>query len=97
MPDGKSQAVVQAFLNEASATAEQLGPLAQAVQRFPAVPLTVQRVANVERAQLLVEARSRVALQRFLEAWRPLLHATRALPAHRGVIRWAIDVDPMAI
>ncbi len=95
--DAKSQEVAQAFLNDASAVAEQLGLLASAVQRFPAVPLTVQRVANVERAQLLVEAQSRMALQRFLVAWQPLLHSTRAEPRHRGVIRWAIDVDPLAI
>ncbi len=95
--DAKSQAAAQAFLNDASAAAGQLGPLAAAVLRFPAVPLSVQRVANVERAQLLVESASRVALQRFLAAWQPLLHDTRRLPAHRGVIRWAIDVDPLAI
>ena len=95
--DARSQDVAQAFLNAASAVAGQLGPLASAVQRFPAVPLTVQRVANVERAQLLLEAPSRMALQRFLAAWHPLLHAMRAEPRHRGVIRWAIDVDPLAI
>ena len=95
--DAKSQQTAQAFLHDASAAAEQLGPLNAGVQRFPAVPLPVQRVANVERAQLLVEASSRAALQRFLAAWQPLLHETRRLPAHRGIIRWAIDVDPLAI
>ena len=95
--DAKSQDIAQAFLNEASAVAAQLGPMAELVQRFPAVPLAIQRVANVERAQLLLEAGTRAALQRFLAAWQPLLHETRGLPAHRGVIRWAIDVDPLAI
>jgi primosomal protein N' (replication factor Y) len=57
----------------------------------------VQRVANVERAQMLVECPSRAALQRFLSAWHVLLHATRALPEHKGLIRWAVDVDPLAI
>jgi primosomal protein N' (replication factor Y) len=32
-------------------------------------------------------------LQRFLAAWRVELHALRG----RGLIRWAIDVDPLAI
>jgi primosomal protein N' (replication factor Y) len=59
------------------------------------VPMSVQRVANVERAQLLVESASRPALQRFLADWSPRLHALRA--AHKGLIRWAIDVDPLAI
>jgi len=59
------------------------------------VPPPVSRVADVERLQMLVESRSRVALQRLLAAWLPQLHALRA--AHKGVLRWAIDVDPMTI
>ena len=55
--------------------------------------MPVQRVANVERAQMLVESDSRPALQKFLAQWHPALHATRP----RGLIRWAIDVDPLAI
>jgi primosomal protein N' (replication factor Y) (superfamily II helicase) len=55
--------------------------------------MSIQRVADVERAQLLVEGASRSALQRFLAQWRPALHATR----ERGLIRWAVDVDPLAI
>jgi primosomal protein N' (replication factor Y) len=61
------------------------------------VPLAIQRVANVERAQMLLESQHRTALQRFLAAWQPLLHATRTDPAHKGLIRWLIDVDPLAI
>jgi primosomal protein N' (replication factor Y) len=59
--------------------------------------MSLQRVANVERAQMLVESDSRVALQRFLAAWQDVLRQTRALPAHKGLIRWAVDVDPLAI
>jgi len=54
-------------------------------------------VANVERAQMLVESDSRAALQRFLAAWQPVLHALRRTPEGKGVIRWLIDVDPHAI
>ena len=64
---------------------------------YPAVPLTVQRVANVERAQLLIEASSRNALQRFLSAWQPVLHSCRSHPEARGLIRFAVDVDPLSI
>jgi primosomal protein N' (replication factor Y) len=53
----------------------------------------IQRVANVERAQMLVESASRPALQRFLSAWRPVLQSTR----EKGLIRWAVDVDPLQI
>ena len=60
-------------------------------------PLAVQRVANVERAQMLLESPSRAALQHFLSAWQPLLHATRAAPEHKGLVRWLVDVDPLAI
>ena len=64
---------------------------------FPPVPLAVQRVANVERAQMLLESPQRGALQRFLAAWQPLLHATRAQPEHKGLVRWLVDVDPLSI
>jgi primosomal protein N' (replication factor Y) len=45
--------------------------------------------------QMLVESASRTRLQRWLSAWLPRLHALRA--AHKGLARWAIDVDPQAI
>jgi primosomal protein N' (replication factor Y) len=90
--DARSQEVAQAFLKAASAAAASLDDAGH-VTLYPPVPLPVQRVANVERAQLLVESTSRAALQRFLGAWQPLLHATR----EKGMIRWAVDVDPLAI
>ncbi len=59
--------------------------------------MTVQRVANVERAQMLIESPSRAALQRFLAHWHEMLHAIRQAPEGKGLIRWAVDVDPLAI
>jgi primosomal protein N' (replication factor Y) len=59
--------------------------------------MTIQRVANIERAQMLVESPSRAALQQFLSAWQNVLHATRSLPECKGLIRWAVDVDPLTI
>jgi primosomal protein N' (replication factor Y) len=59
--------------------------------------MTIQRVANVERAQMLIESPNRVALQRFLTAWQEVLQATRQQPEARGLIRWAVDVDPLTI
>lgn len=55
------------------------------------IPMTMTRVANVERAQLLVESGSRPALQAFLKEWMRLLRAmkTRA--------RWSLEVDPVDI
>lgn len=90
--DARTQEVAQAFLNAASAQAAGL-PDADRVTLYSAVPMTVQRVANVERAQMLIESQHRIALQRFLAAWQPVLHATR----EKGLIRWAVDVDPLTI
>lgn len=94
--DARTQETAQAFLNAASAAADAL-PGADRVTRYPAVPLTIQRVANVERAQMLIESGSRAALQRLLAQWQPLLHALRRQPEGKGVIRWLVDVDPQSI
>jgi primosomal protein N' (replication factor Y) len=90
--EARTQEAAQAFLAAAVAAAQAL-PAAPQVTLYSPVPMTVQRVANVERAQLLVECASRPALQRFLAGWLPILRATR----EKGLIRWAIDVDPLAI
>jgi len=102
--DARTQEAAQAFLNTASATAqnemvqwEGWGAVLAQITLYPAVPMTVQRVANVERAQMLVESPSRTALQQFLGAWQAVLHATRQIPEAKGLIRWAVDVDPLAI
>jgi primosomal protein N' (replication factor Y) len=83
-----------AFLRAAAESAAEL-PGAGDVMIYPPVPPPVARVANVERMQMLVESNSRTALQRLLGAWQPALLALRA--QHKGVLRWAVDVDPLAI
>ena len=90
--EARTQEAAQAFLKAASAAAQELDG-ADRVTLYSAVPMSVQRVANVERAQMLVESASRNALQRFLAAWQPVLQATR----EKGLIRWAVDVDPLVI
>jgi primosomal protein N' (replication factor Y) len=82
------------FLRAAAEAATEL-PDAPHVMVYPPVPPPVARVADVERMQMMVESASRVALQRFLAAWLPSMHALRA--AHKGVLRWAVDVDPLGI
>jgi primosomal protein N' (replication factor Y) len=64
---------------------------------YPAIPSAIQRVANVERAQMLVESDSRAALQQFLGAWGEVLAQCRERAECKGVIRWAVDVDPLGI
>ena len=94
--DARTQAAAQAFLNIAAEQAAGL-PYREQITLYPAVPLTIQRVANIERAQLLVESASRGALQRFLAAWQPVLQACRSAPEAKGLVRWAVDVDPLSI
>jgi primosomal protein N' (replication factor Y) len=94
--DARTQDAAQAFLNAASVSADELEG-ADRVTRYPAVPLAIQRVANVERAQMLLESASRAALQRVLTGWQPLLHELRRAPEGKGVIRWLVDVDPHSI
>ena len=98
--EARTQEVAQAFLNNASAAAQAQLTLLQGFEHitlYPAVPMMIARVANVDRVQMLVESPSRAALQRFLSAWHEVLHATRALPESKGLIRWAVDVDPLLI
>jgi primosomal protein N' (replication factor Y) len=96
--DARTAAVAQAFLADGAAEAEAeaaaLG-LAAAVRVYRPVPPPVAKVADVERMQLLLESPSRTALQRLLAAWLPRLDALK--PRHKGLLRWAVDVDPVAI
>jgi primosomal protein N' (replication factor Y) len=102
--EARTQEAAQAFLNLARACALEdmaqwpgWAPILEQVFVYPAVPMSIQRVANVERAQMLVESPSRAALQKFMAAWHGVLQTTRSDPACKGLIRWAIDVDPLAI
>jgi primosomal protein N' (replication factor Y) len=75
------------FLREARDEA----PAEPEVRVFDPVPMALQRLAGVERAQLLVEADRRGPLQAFLRAW------LEGLRARRSRIRWQIEVDPQEI
>jgi primosomal protein N' (replication factor Y) len=55
------------------------------------IPMTMTRVHNVDRAQLLVESNSRPALQAFLTVW------VDALRAMKSRVRWSLEVDPLDI
>ena len=96
--EAKAQDVAQGFLNAAITAALQAQLEGHDhITAYPAVPMTIQRIANIERAQMLVESASRTALQRFLAAWQPVLFETRRQGEFKSLIRWAIDVDPLAI
>jgi primosomal protein N' (replication factor Y) len=55
------------------------------------IPMTMTRVANQDRAQLLVESASRPRLQAFLKEWVPALKSIKAKT------RWTLEVDPVDI
>ncbi|TFW25770.1 primosomal protein N' [Duganella callida] len=55
------------------------------------IPMTMTRVHNVDRAQLLVESPSRPALQAFLKEW------MRALRDLKSRVKWSLEVDPLDI
>jgi primosomal protein N' (replication factor Y) (superfamily II helicase) len=96
--DARTPEAARAFLQAAAELASTL-PGAEHVMVYPPVPMGVARVADVERMQMLAESASRTALQRFLAAWVPALHALRRTHrvADERILRWAIDVDPSAI
>ena len=55
------------------------------------IPMTMTRVHNVDRAQLLVASASRPALQGFLKEW---LAALREMKTR---VKWSLEVDPLDI
>ena len=98
LPPYTYQAMLRAESNSLKASLEFLGQArgiltelsgSDAVTIYDAVPMTLMKKANAERAQLLIEALQRPALLRILPA---LMHALRALK-WRG--SWHIEVDPL--
>ena len=86
--ESKDAEIARAFLQDAAAV-----PAPAGLSCYEPVPPPVAKVADVERLQLLVESSSRPLLQHWLAAWVPQLHALKA--RHKGLIRWAVDVDPL--
>ncbi|GHT88337.1 primosomal protein N' [Betaproteobacteria bacterium] len=64
-----------------------------AIRLADPVPMRLTRLARRERAQLLLEADQRGALQDFLARW---LEALRAQRTHHE-LRWHIDIDPLEV
>ena len=64
---------------------------------YDPVPMRMVKLAGRERAQLLIESPSRLALQNFLNAWLPKISAGRGMTRGHapGGIRWGVEVDPL--
>lgn len=86
--EAKTLAAALDFLRSAAAEGED----AAGITIYDPVPMTLTRLMNVERAQLMVESSSRPALQAFLTGWSAWLYAN----AQRSV-RWHLEVDPLEI
>jgi primosomal protein N' (replication factor Y) (superfamily II helicase) len=90
--EGRTLEAALDFLGAASAEFAGLAG-AERVTVYDAVPLTIVKVFNVHRAQLLLECASRAVLQNALRAWQPALRSLKV----KGVIRWNVEVDPLDI
>ena len=75
-----------AFLRDAA----RMVPVPEEVRVYDPVPSVITRRADFERARLIIQSRSRPALQAFLAAWRDALE--RQAPKD---LRWHLDVDPI--
>lgn len=64
------------------------------VRVYDPVPMPLERLAGVERAQLLLDSASRRALQQALGDW---LEQLRAIKSDGARARWQLEVDPLEI
>jgi primosomal protein N' (replication factor Y) len=87
--EAPEMAVALAFLQAAVALLDPAGH--PDIALFDPVPMRMARLANLERAQLLVESLSRPALQQFLPQWRAGIEQLKK-PAR---LRWHLEVDPL--
>ncbi len=60
---------------------------------YDPIPLRIVRIANIERAQILIESLNRMTLQNFLKIWKIYLPEL----AKQYNVRWRIEVDPIEI
>jgi primosomal protein N' (replication factor Y) len=79
---------VREFFRAATAASE---TLTHNLAVYDPVRPRMERLKGMERAQLLIQAGARPALQKFLRSWVTML---RALP-QASKVRWSVDVDPL--
>lgn len=104
-PPFASQAIVRAEAKRLDTVLEflkRIRTLAEKDQQtevflYDPVPMRMVKLAGRERAQLLIESPSRIALQSFLNDWLPKISAGRGMTrgAAPGGVRWSVEVDPL--
>ncbi|AAQ58799.1 primosomal protein N' [Chromobacterium violaceum] len=90
--DSPELARATAFLRQARETLE---PLAEGVLISGPAPALMARLAQRERAQLVLESPQRGALHRLLDSLPPMLDGLAK--AHGRALRWSLDVDPQEL
>ncbi|MBC7861182.1 MAG: primosomal protein N' [Burkholderiaceae bacterium] len=96
LPPYLFQALLRAEAPKLAAAIEFL-ELAKSYADYPGItvndpiPMSMTRVYNVDRAQLLLESSSRPAMQAFLKEW---LATLRELKSR---VKWSLEVDPLDI
>ena len=96
LPPFMYQALLRAEARELATAIEFLQQAANCTQHTAItindpIPMTMTRVANVDRAQLLVESVSRPALQAFVKEWIVTLRAMKSR------VKWSVEIDPVDI
>ena len=79
---------VMQFLNEAMQKAQ---ALSHHVTVYNPVRPMMERLKGMERAQLVLQSSSRIALQKLLDDWVPYLRENKL--GQR--VKWVVDVDPL--
>ncbi len=74
------------FLQQAAACQTHIG-----ITINDPIPMTMTRIANVDRAQLLVESASRPAMQAFVKEWIVTLRSLKSR------VKWSVEIDPVDI
>ncbi len=85
LAQGKSLELALGFLDRAKEKAKLINRAR--VKVYEPVPMSLMRLMDEERAQLLVEAESRAKLNAFLLEWTTLIE-------HESGIFWTVEVDP---
>lgn len=80
--------LVQQFLNQAVNLAR---GLKSEVMIYDPLRPQMERLKSMERAQVLLQANTRAALQRLLKVWMPQIRALSIA----AKVRWSLDIDPL--
>ncbi len=92
--DAKTQDAAQNFLHAAASTPRKPACTGRRIP-LPTHPHGRATGGEFERAQMLIEAASRSALQKFRTPGNPC--CTPSKKQHKSVVRWLVDVDPQSV